>query len=204
MWLQDVVTKNVDELVTVIGAWQRGNVTPDMPENLLVAIGKGEEAHEHYIRLQLKSVSRRLNGIEDYSPESAATGGSFKERGIWIDDNVLAGDNSQWGGSGISFIENDIDHIIKRWVPTLTTDMEIVRNPVFGSVGFENVTARIRKESIERAEELGDQIIEVEISTPQGAPMPENFVRAVTYEDTFVIGKGEGEPDYDSITQYDS
>ena len=204
MWLQDVVTKNVDELVTIITTWQRGNVSADMPENLVEAMNKGTEAHEHYVRLQLKGVSRRLNGIEDYSPESAAPGGSFKERGIWVDDNVIAGDNTGWGGSGMSFIESDIDHIIKRWVPTLTTDMEIVRNPVFGSVGFENVTARIRRESVESAEELGDGIIEVQITTPQGAPMPENFVRAVTDEDTFVVGRGAGEPDYDSIPEYDA
>ena len=199
MWLQDVVEKNIDELVTVITTWQRGNASSDMPENLVAAMAKSPEAHEHYVRLQLKGVARRLNGIEDYSPESAAPGGSFKERGIWIDDNVIAGDNTGWGGSGISFLENDIDHIVKRWVPTITTDMEIVRNPVFGSVGFENVTARIRRESVERAEELGDDVIEVQITTPQGAPMPENFVRTVTDKDTFVVGKGAGEPDYDSI-----
>ena len=204
MWLQDVVTKNVDELVTIITTWQRGNSSADMPQNLVEAMNKGTEAHEHYVRLQLKGVSRRLNGIEDYSPESAAPGGSFKERGIWVDDNVIAGDNTGWGGSGMSFIESDIDHIIKRWVPALTTDMEIARNPVFGSVGFENVTARIRRESVERAEELGDDIIEVQITTPQGAPMPENFVRGVTDEDTFVVGKGAGEPDYDSIPEYDA
>ena len=204
MWLQDVVSKNLDELVTVITSWQRGNTSAEMPESLLKAMEKGDKEHERYIRLQLQGVSRRLNGIEDYSPESAAPGGSFKERGIWIDDNVIAGDNTGWGGSGIAYIENDIDHIIKRWVPALTTDMEIVRNPVFGSVGFENVTARIRKESIERAEELGDEVIEVQITTPQGAPMPENFIRAVTDEDTFVVGKGAGEPDYDSIPEYDA
>ena len=203
MWLQDVVEKNIDELVTVITTWQRGNTSADMPENLVAAMAKSTEAHEHYIRLQLKGVARRLNGIEDYSPESAAPGGSFKERGIWIDDNVIAGDNTGWGGSGLSFIENDIDHIIKRWVPTLTTDMEIARNPIFGSVGFENVTARIRRESVERAEELGDDVIEVQITTPQGAPMPDNFVRSVTDEDTFVVGKGAGEPDYHSMPDYD-
>ena len=203
MWLQDVVEKNVDELVKVITTWQRGNSSADMPENLVEAMSKGTEAHEKYIRLQLRGVSRRLNGIEDYSPESAAPGGSFKERGIWVDDNVIAGDNTGWGGSGISFIESDIDHIIKRWVPTLTTDMEIVRNPIFGSVGFENVTARIRRESVERAEELGDEVVEVRITTPQGAPMPDKFIRTATDQDTFTVGRGQGEPDLDTIPEYD-
>jgi hypothetical protein len=152
-WLQDVLLKpeEFDEAVTVIVNWQRANANAkDVPEYMAKLV-LDPAKHQKFIKTQLLTVGRKLHSVEDFDIEATDVSGTFKGRGIWVDDLVLSGDNKAFGGRGTSFLENDINEVLKKWVPHMHTDMELTRK--FGSVGMESQFATIRRMAVDNAVE---------------------------------------------------
>ena len=102
-------------------------------------------------------LSRKLDGVEDYDVEAADIAGSLKGRSIWVDDNVIAGKNKEFGGTGRSFIENDVNVILKRWMPKIHTD--IVLTEQFGSVDMATQFANVRSLAVRDAKQNGEDVI---------------------------------------------
>lgn len=149
IWMQDILNGNIEEAVTIITRWQAKNSgRADAPDYLKKMVGD-YKSHSKAVRNQLLMAGRKLHGIEDFDIEATDLSGTFKGRGIWVDDIVLAGENVEFGGSGKSFLENDVNSILKQWMPQMHTDIELTK--AFGSVDLSKQFSMIRQIAVKNA-----------------------------------------------------
>ena len=167
--LQDVLDNHIEEFIRVVVAWQKLNKhrIPDNVDDKLAShiMSDNHAEHEKFVRKQALMLSRKLDGVEDYDVEAADIAGSLKGRSIWVDDNVIAGKNKEFGGTGRSFIENDVNVILKRWMPKIHTD--IVLTEQFGSVDMATQFANVRSLAVRDAKQNGEDVITKTIDKPE-------------------------------------
>jgi len=173
MILHDVIDNNIEEFINVVVAWQRAHISviPDnLDDKLAIAIRSGNaEQHTAIIRKQALRLARKLSGVEDYDIEATDIAGSMKGRSIWVDDNVLAGDNTKYGGSGHSFLENDVNAIMKTWMPQIHTDIELTKQ--FGSVDMALQFQNVRAMAVRDAEKSGESVFTKTIDKGDKEPL---------------------------------
>jgi len=165
LWLQDVLLKseNFDEAVTVIVNWQKANVGAEHAPDYIANLVNYPASHAAFIKKQLLTAGRKLHSVEDFDIEATDVSGTFKGRGIWIDDTVLAGNNEAFGGRGTSFLQNDINEILRNWVSHMHTDIELTRK--FGSVDMAKQFATIRSMAVKNAAENGEEVLDKAIKS---------------------------------------
>ena len=186
VWLQDVLEKNQDDLTNVIMEWQITNKgREDAPEYLAKLIANPKK-HKKFVRNQLISVGRKLHSVEDFDIEITDVAGTFKGRSIWVDDMVLAGENTL----NKSFLENDINMILRQWMPKMHTDIELVRK--FGSVTMEKQFSQIRARAVKDAAENKEKVFSKELEHPGKKQSEDELIREALLE---VEGRGGMESD---------
>ena len=149
IYMHDVLNGNIEEATTVITRWQIENSSrADAPDYVKKMVGN-YEAHSRSVRNQIIKASGRLQSVEDFDVEGAGVSGTFKGRSIWVDDIVLAGENIEFGGSGRSFLENDINSILKQWMPQMHTDIEFTK--AFGNIDMARQFSTIRQTAVKNA-----------------------------------------------------
>ena len=181
--LQDVLDNHIEEFISVVVMWQKLNryrLPPNLDDKLASHIQSGNHVeHEKFVRKQALRLSRKLDGVEDYDIEATDIAGSLKGRSIWVDDNVLAGDNLKLGGSGRSFIENDVNAILKSWMPKIHTDIELTR--MFGSVDMAAQFATVRSMAVRDAAKNNEEVITKTVEKPtnvkEGVSQPDLLVK---------------------------
>jgi len=182
--LHDVLDNHIEEYIRVIVAWQRAHahaIPDNLNDKLALVIRSGDEAaHTEIIRKQALRAGRKLSGVEDFDIEATDIAGSMKGRTVWVDDNVLAGDNLQYGGSGRSFLENDIDAILKAWMPQMHTDIELTKQ--FGSVDMAAQFATVREMAVRDAKANNESVFTKTIDKGGSEPLVVQTTKSAEYD----------------------
>jgi hypothetical protein len=132
IWLQEVVRARQNELAEIIMNWQMENLSL-LPEKLQKQIQAGN--HRAVINAQMEKLTSLNNGVDGSARNTVEAGkkGVFQERTIFVPDELIE-----------EFLENDIDNIMRQWVPQVAADVEIARK--FKTLDMAEDFAAIEKE----------------------------------------------------------